>query len=91
MRRINARDDFRGQYLGRHRLAGTDLQITQHGLGSSFYRRCGARVKFQVAELALDHKNTAFHVSLLQGRVGQRFNIEAGGHLDNLGRHAGAG
>ncbi len=47
-------------------------------------------MNFEIAELPLDHQNAALHVGCLQRHVGQGLDVEAGRHLDDLRRHAGA-
>ncbi len=47
-------------------------------------------MEFEIAELPLHHQDAAADLGILQRDVGQRLDVEAGRHLDDLRRHVGA-
>ena len=69
--------DLRRQDFGLHGIGGVLAHRGQHRFGRGLHGGDIARMDFEIAELAFDDENAALHVGLLQGDVGQRFDVEA--------------
>ena len=87
---VDARNDLGGQNL---RLGGVFRlrpQPIEYCRSRRFDGRRRLRMKFQVTILAFNDENAGFHFGLLEGDVGQPFDVESRGDLDDLRRDVSA-
>ena len=63
----------------------------EHRFGGRLDRGDIAGMDFEIAELPLHHQDAALDVGFLQRDVGEGFDIEPRGNLDDLRRHVAAG